>query len=63
MPLLTSQESDEEDHKYNDDDDDDSSDEQTSKMQGKRMKMTNNRDFMVQSQSCLCLTSFQDGDR
>ncbi|KAL1210435.1 Protein OXIDATIVE STRESS 3 LIKE 5 [Cardamine amara subsp. amara] len=64
MPLLALQESDEEDHKYNDDDDDDdSSDDQSSKLQGKRMKMTNNRDFMVQTQSCLCLTSFQDDDR
>ncbi|CAA7015249.1 unnamed protein product [Microthlaspi erraticum] len=69
MPLLALQESDEEDHKYNydNDDDDDSSDEETtSRLQEKRMKMTNNssRDFMVPTQSCFCLTSsFQDDDR
>lgn len=72
MPLLALQEYDEEDHKYNDanyngndnDDGDDSSDDEASKMQEKRMKMTNNnRDFIVQTQSCICLTSFQDDDR
>ncbi|ESQ54038.1 hypothetical protein EUTSA_v10026165mg [Eutrema salsugineum] len=69
MPLLALQESDEEDHKYNsfndNDDDDDSSDDQTSKLQEKRIKLTNSndRDFMVQTQSCFCLTSFQDDDR
>ncbi|CAG7898414.1 unnamed protein product [Brassica rapa] len=63
MPLLALQESDEEDHicSY---DNDDSSDDEISKLQEKRMKMTtNNRDFMVQTHSCLCLTSFQDADR
>ncbi|CAH2077362.1 unnamed protein product [Thlaspi arvense] len=59
MPLLALQESDEEDHKYNDDYDV-SSDDQISKMQEKRMKMTNNRDLLVQTRSCFCLTSFQD---
>ncbi|XP_009138017.1 uncharacterized protein LOC103862060 [Brassica rapa] len=64
MPLLALQESDEDDHKYNnDDDDDDSSDEEINKLQDKRMKMTNNRDFMVQTQSCFCLSSFPDDDR
>ncbi|CAN8326796.1 unnamed protein product [Cochlearia groenlandica] len=66
MPLLALQESDEEDDKYNYDNgnDDDSIDEEASKLQEKRMKMTNNnRDFRIQSQSCFCLTSFQDDDR
>ncbi|CAF2031035.1 unnamed protein product [Brassica oleracea var. botrytis] len=65
MPLLALQESDEDDHKCNndDDDDDDSSDEEINKLQDKRMKMTNNRDFMVQTQSCFCLSSFPDDDR
>ncbi|KAF3544275.1 hypothetical protein DY000_02010169 [Brassica cretica] len=63
MPLLALQESNEEDHKFSYDNDD-SSDDETSKLQEKRMKMTtNNRDFMVQTHSCLCLTSFQDADR
>ncbi|KAL0698151.1 hypothetical protein Bca4012_054273 [Brassica carinata] len=67
MPLLALQESDEEDHKCScdkDNDNDDSSDDDISKLQEKRMKMTeNNRDFMVHSQSCFCLASFQDDDR
>ncbi|CAH8387457.1 unnamed protein product [Eruca vesicaria subsp. sativa] len=64
MPLLGLQESDEDDHKYtNNDDDDDSSDEEINEMQEKRMKMTNNRDFMVQTQSCFCLSSFPAYDR
>ncbi|CAF2242040.1 uncharacterized protein LOC103834606 isoform X1 [Brassica rapa] len=63
MPLLALQESDEEDHKCSYDNDD-SSDDEISKLQEKRMKMTtNNRDFVVQTHSCLCLTSFQDDDR
>lgn len=66
MPLLALQESDDEDHKYNDDNsnDDDSSDDEASKMQEKKMKMTNNnnRDFMVQTRSCICLSSFGDDD-
>lgn len=64
MPLLALQESDQDDiHKYNHDDD--SSDDETSKLQEKRMKMTNNnRDLMVhQTKSCFSLTSFQDDDR
>ncbi|KAJ4899099.1 Uncharacterized protein Rs2_13050 [Raphanus sativus] len=63
MPLLALQESDEDDHKYDNDDDDDSSDEEVDKLQDKRMKMTNNRDFMVQTQSCFCLSSFPEDDR
>ncbi|KAJ0247421.1 Major centromere autoantigen B-like protein [Hirschfeldia incana] len=66
LPLLALQESDEEDHKYNydKDNDNDSSDDEICKLQEKRMKMTtNNRDFMVQTQSCFCLASFQDDDR
>lgn len=63
MPLLALQESNEEDHKFSYDNDH-SSDDETSKLQEKRMKMTtNNRDFMVQTHSCLCLTSFRDADR
>ncbi|KAJ0262935.1 Major centromere autoantigen B-like protein [Hirschfeldia incana] len=61
MPLLALQESDEDDHNCNNDDD--SSDEEINKLQDKRMKMTNNRDFMVQTQSCFCLSSFPDDDR
>ncbi|KAF8074332.1 hypothetical protein N665_1113s0013 [Sinapis alba] len=66
MPLLALQESDEEDHKCScdNDNDDSSDDDEISKLQEKRMKMTtNNRDFMVQAQSCFCLASFQDDDR
>ncbi|KFK29730.1 hypothetical protein AALP_AA7G171400 [Arabis alpina] len=68
MPLLALQESDDEERKYNGNnynvDDDDSSDDEGSKLQEKRRKMgNNNRDFMVQTHSCICLTSFQDDDR
>ncbi|KAL0739285.1 hypothetical protein Bca4012_015495 [Brassica carinata] len=62
MPLLALQESDEDDHNCNNDDDD-SSDEEINKLQDKRMKMTNNRDLMVQTRSCFCLSSFPDDDR
>ncbi|KAF8097551.1 hypothetical protein N665_0286s0059 [Sinapis alba] len=60
MPLLALQESDhEDDHNCSDD----SSDEEINKLQDKRMKMTNNRDCIVQTQSCFCLSSFPDDDR